>query len=84
MFIRKKYNFVFNFTIYNIVSTNLETFWDRGWPRRAAPNSIAEFPRETTFENDGVINRVRDSRGLIGVSDERQLIECQENPLGRY
>lgn len=31
------------------------------------------------FENDGVINRVRDSRGLIGVSDERQLIECQEN-----
>lgn len=36
-------------------------------------------PTETMFENDGVINRVRDSRGLIGVSDERQLIECQEN-----
>lgn len=42
---------------------------------------ITEFDRrrETTLENDGVINRVRDSRGLIGVSDERQLIECQEN-----
>lgn len=41
---------------------------------------------ETPFENDGAINRVRDPRGLIGVSDERQFIECQEDrrPLGGY